>query len=293
MLLSMTGFGAAQSQNDALAVVVEIRTVNNRHLKLSTKTPDGYGPLEGELEAKIRGLIKRGSVQVSLRVDRARRAEDYRLNATALASYRAQLEQLSQTWQLEQPWSLDNLVLLPGVVEESRNAASPEDEWPLVGETIDRALAQLDQMRRQEGEAMAQELSANIARIRAELSQIAERAPKVAADYRARLEDRISNIMSERQATLDPADLIREVGIFAERSDITEEIVRLRSHLEQFDGTMAGDESSGRKLDFLTQEMFREINTIGAKANDSTIAQHVVEIKAAIDKIRELVQNVE
>ena len=148
-------------------------------------------------------------------------------------------------------------------------------------------------MRTQEGEAMAADLRANREQIATELTEIERRAPLVAEAYRTRLTDRLQKTLEQYQISLDPADLIKEISIFAERSDISEETVRLRSHLEQFNELLTAQESSGRKLEFLTQEMFRETNTIGSKANDVDISRHVIEIKAAIERIREMIQNVE
>src|SRR5262249_25266571 len=134
---------------------------------------------------------------------------------------------------------------------------------------------------------------ANARTIAAELAQIEARAPLVVEAYRGRLTERLNKLLAEVGSRIEPADVVREVGVFAERSDISEEIVRLKSHLEQFDGILAADESQGRKLEFLTQEMFRETNTIGSKANDAEIARHVIEIKTAIERMREMIQNVE
>lgn len=140
---------------------------------------------------------------------------------------------------------------------------------------------------------MAADLKTNCRAIAAELNLIAERAPQMVEAYRSRLEERLKKLLAEQDVTLSPADLIREISIFAERSDISEEIVRLRSHLEQFDTIMGLPESSGRKLEFLIQELFREINTIGSKSTDVEIARHVIEIKTAIERLREMIQNVE
>jgi uncharacterized protein (TIGR00255 family) len=148
-------------------------------------------------------------------------------------------------------------------------------------------------MRREEGLAMATDLAANCRAAVASLDRVERRAPLVIDEYRSRLFDRLKRTLAELNVVLQPADVIKEVGLFADRSDISEEIVRLRSHLEQFQATMALPESSGRKLDFLTQEMFREANTIGSKANDVEIAKHVIEIKTSIERIREMIQNVE
>jgi uncharacterized protein (TIGR00255 family) len=148
-------------------------------------------------------------------------------------------------------------------------------------------------MRREEGAALAADLSSNAQAIGEHMERIAARAPLVAEDYKERLVERVNKALGVLDATVDPADLLREISIFSERSDISEEIVRLRSHLEQFNGLLSEEESSGRKLEFLTQEMFREINTIGSKSNDVSIARDVIDIKASIERIREQIQNVE
>jgi uncharacterized protein (TIGR00255 family) len=148
-------------------------------------------------------------------------------------------------------------------------------------------------MRQEEGAAMAADLTANARAIAAELSAVERRAPQVVEAYRARLLDRLKGLLADLGVQIQPADVVREVGIFAERSDISEEIVRLKSHLEQFATVMAERDSQGRKLDFVIQEMFRETNTIGSKANDAEIARHVIEMKTAIERMREMIQNVE
>jgi uncharacterized protein (TIGR00255 family) len=168
-----------------------------------------------------------------------------------------------------------------------------EHDWPVIEEALRDALDHLQQMRAREGEAMAADMLANHAVIVAEVDAIQGRAPVVVEAYAQRLRDRLNALLAEHEVRVEPADIVREVGIFAERSDIAEEIVRLRSHLEQFDQIMRSGDSVGRKLEFITQEMFRETNTIGSKANDADIARHVVEIKAAIERMREMIQNVE
>jgi uncharacterized protein (TIGR00255 family) len=211
-----------------------------------------------------------------------------------LSGYRNQLDKLYRDWHVSQPVGVENLLSLPGVVQQ--NGASSFDvdqDWPLVRETLEEAVRQMTKMRSDEGRAMAADLAANCATVAGELDAIDARAPLVREAYRDRLTDRISKSLEEFKITLQPGDLIRELSIYAERSDISEEIVRLRSHLEQFGATLELDESSGRKLEFLTQEMFRETNTIGSKANDVQISRHVIEIKAAIERIREMIQNVE
>lgn len=295
----MTGFGEAHRQAEGIAVAVEVRTINNRYFKITLKCGEGYSLLEPEIESVVRQQIRRGTVQVTLRVDRVRGSEDYQLNQVVLANYRRQLQTVARQWGLAQGEGgeavpLASLLLLPGVViENPTSPAEAEEEWPLVREALVAAMENLAQMRTDEGRAMAADLRANCQVVAAELAAIEQRAPLVIDAYRGRLTERLQATLAEFAVTLDPADLIREVGLFAERSDISEEIVRLRSHLEQFDAIMELPESSGRKLEFLTQEMFRETNTIGSKANDVQISRHVIEIKAAIERVREMIQNVE
>ena len=190
---------------------------------------------------------------------------------------------------------LDALLSLPGVVDENADwTADVAADWPLIErDARRRPCDNMTAMRVEEGRAMAADLAANCQAIASRARGHRHPGALVAESYRTRLTERLNKTLAEYQITLDPADLIREISIFAERSDISEEIVRLRSHLEQFDDTLDLPESSGRKLEFLTQEMFRETNTIGSKANDVQIARHVIEIKAAIERIREMIQNVE
>ena len=293
MLLSMTGYGESRHQKDGASVAVEIRTINSRYFKLNIRSGDGLAGIESPIEQLVRAHIKRGTIQINLRLDRRRNPDDYQLNADVLASYRQQLDRICTSWELPDAVSLERLLDLPGVVDENLAGEVESDDWPLIESALHAALENLDNMRKSEGQAMATDLHENVQLIAAQLDAIQQRAPVVAENYRARLKDRIEKHLEQFQVSLDPADLIREVSIFAERSDISEEIVRLRSHLEQFETIMQASESSGRKLDFLTQEMFRETNTIGSKANDVEIPRHVIEIKAAIERIREMVQNVE
>lgn len=290
----MTGYGEAQSQHDGVTASIEVRTINSRYFKLSVKCLEGYSALEPEIEGVVRQQIRRGTIQVALRIDRPFAPEACRLNKPLLASYRRQVEELLAEWNVKAPLPLDSMLLLPGVASEPLiPKADVSADWPLVKDTLEAALANLAHMRTEEGRAMADDLRANCRTIAHELSQVDARAPLVVESYRARLGERLQKSLAEFQITLDPADLIKEVSLFAERSDISEEIVRLRSHLEQFDQLLAAPESAGRKLEFLTQEMFREANTIGSKANDVTIARHTIEIKAAIERMREMIQNVE
>ncbi len=294
MLLSMTGFGEAHCHHDGLAVAVEVRTINSRYFKLSVRASEGYGALEAQIEGAVRQRVRRGTIQVNLRIERARSPEDYRINSEVLERYRQQIESLGQHWNLAGGVSLESMLALPGVVEEA-TSVTPDatEDWPVIAQTLDQALQHLATMRTDEGRAMAADLRANCQTIAQCLGRIEQRAPLVVQAYRQRLQERLDVALADHEIQLQPADLIREVSVFADRADISEEIVRLRSHLEQFDTTMDTSESCGRKLEFLSQEMFRETNTIGSKANDVEIAKEVIEIKAAIERIREMIQNVE
>jgi uncharacterized protein (TIGR00255 family) len=290
----MTGHGEAHRHQDGTSAAVEVRAINNRYLKLNFRASDGYQSLEPQVEAIVRQHVRRGTIQVNLQVDREPSAEDYRLNETVLKGYLTQLERLVGTPAAGQTVPLASLLALPGVVREPMaEQAAIEAQWPLIELVLQEALANLDKMRIEEGRTMAGDLAANARAIAAELAAVERRAPQVVDAYRGRLTERLNKLLGELGVQIQPADIVREVGIFAERSDIAEEIVRLRSHLEQFDTVMATDESSGRKLEFLTQEMFRETNTIGSKANDAEIARHVIEMKTAIERMREMIQNVE
>ncbi len=292
----MTGHGEAQETADGVTVSVELRTLNSRYLKVSTRLSDGYGSLESQVEAVVRRQVHRGTAQVTVHVRRDEAAENYRFNEDVLAAYWQQLEKLTSDGRLSEnaaPISLDNLLMLPGVIQQAAAVAQPAEDWPLIESVLTAALADLAAMRRREGDSMQADLLANLGQIDTELDAISARAPQVAEAYQQRLTERLKKLLADYDIAVEPADVIREVGLFAERSDISEEIVRLRSHTEQFRETTDGEENPGRKLEFVTQEMFRETNTIGSKANDAQISKHVIEIKGAIERIREMIQNVE
>lgn len=294
MLLSMTGFGEGHRRQNSTTVAVEVRTINSRYLKVSVRAPDGYTALESEIESLVRQSVRRGTVQVNVRVEREASADDFRINDVVLRSYRDQVDRLLTGSIASEETVLAAILALPGVVHEATSrGVDAETEWPVLREAIISALDQLTQMRTREGQAMADDLQSNCAIIARELDAVEKRAPLVVESYAQRLRERLNTLLAAHDVHLEPADIVREVGMFAERGDIQEEIVRLRSHLGQFDEIMRTDDSVGRKLEFVTQEMFRETNTIGSKANDAEIARHVVEMKAAIERMREMIQNVE
>ncbi|MCE9529333.1 MAG: YicC family protein [Planctomycetales bacterium] len=294
MLLSMTGHGEAHRHQTGMAIAVEVRTVNNRYFKLSVRCSEGYASLEPLVEAVVREHVRRGTVQINLRVDRELTSDDYRLNESVLLGYMKQLDVILQQHGSGEPARFDALLALPGVVNElGATFDAAESHWPLIEPVFSEALKNLARMRSEEGKAMLADLTSNLQTIARELTHIEARAPLVIESYRGRIQERLAKMLAEFGVSVGPADVAREVGLFAERTDISEEIVRLKCHLEQFDKVMQKEETPGRKLDFLTQEMFRETNTIGSKANDADIARHVIEIKSIIERIREMVQNVE
>ncbi len=292
----MTGYGDASFDGDTLSVAIELRALNNRYLKVTLRAAEPYNLLEPEFEKVVRKTVRRGAVQVHMRLTRRSSAQDFQINAVALRSYFNQLRPLCEELGLRDRGEalLAQALTLPGVVPEPGNASlNTDEEWPVVERVLEQALAKLKAMRQEEGRAMAQELLSLRDQIAGHLERIRELAPQVAANFRDRLHERVRGLLAEHDVVIDRSDLIKEVAVFAERSDVAEEVTRLASHLEQFQDIVREPESAGRKLEFLTQEMFREANTIGSKAGEVEISRHVVEIKSVLERIRELIQNVE
>jgi uncharacterized protein (TIGR00255 family) len=211
-----------------------------------------------------------------------------------LESYRSQLDAYLQRYSASNSVGLETLLQLPGVVDPAGRAGlDPRDDWPVIEDVLREALGAVVKMRADEGAALLADLTANGRVVEQFLDKVAERAPEVSDSYRERLAQRVNKALAELNVTLQPADLIREVSLFVDRSDVSEETVRLRSHLQQYAEALNLSESSGRKLEFIVQEMGREVNTIGSKANDAEISRYVIEIKSALERIREQIQNVE
>ncbi len=294
MLLSMTGHGDAMGQNDSLSITVEVRSVNNRHLKVSFRAPDAFLALESQVEKVVRQHVSRGSLYLSMHVRRLDDQPVNRLHDDVLRSYWEHLSQLGRELSAKPADNLGQLLDLPGVVDEGSRKDLEESDWPLVEQVLVGALVRLQEFRQQEGANMVQDLQELIGQVEADVVEITARSPVVVVEYRDRIRQRLADLTKDNpEVNWNESDLIRELSLFADRCDITEEITRLRSHLQQFRKLLTVEESTGRKLDFLCQELFREINTIGSKANDVTLSHHVVDVKAAIEKIREIEQNVE
>jgi uncharacterized protein (TIGR00255 family) len=290
----MTGFGDCRGQDDRLCVAVEVRSVNNRYFKIVVKSPERFQPLEGEIERVVRESISRGTVNVVLRVDGIGSSLGYRLDSAVMKSYWEALNGVSSALGQSPPHDLGGLLSLPGVIVEGDSTRTdPRDAWTLIESTLREALKKLREFRATEGASMAHDLQVNLKIVSTELDEIAAKAPEIVREFRDKVHDRVRDLLQGSEASVQPADLIREVSIFADRCDIGEEILRLRSHIEQFQEFVREPQSQGRKLEFLTQEMVREANTIGSKANNVQVAHAVVEIKSAVERIREVVQNVE
>ncbi|QDS88180.1 Conserved hypothetical protein CHP00255 [Rosistilla ulvae] len=294
MLQSMTGQGQAQSTGELGTVSVELRTVNNRGLKLAARLGDQFSRLEPRVDAVVRKHLTRGTVNLNVRWQRAGLASAYSINAAALTAYYRSLSELQANLEHAAPIDLSQLAGLPGVIQECDDQAVDQDSlWGLLEPVLVSALENLNQMRAAEGASMLKSLQADHAEIAKHLESICLLAPRIVDNYRDRLESRIVELLSSRGLEIAQVDVLKELQVFADRTDISEEITRLQSHLQIFNETVASEQASGRRLDFVIQEMFRETNTIGSKANDAEIALHVVDMKCAIERMRELIQNIE
>lgn len=292
----MTGFGNAAQSSETAHVSVELKAVNNRYLKVSMRLPEIAAKFESEIEKLIRDQIARGSVQMSFRIRLDGVQEVRKINSSVLNSYMQQLKAVHEQLNLgAQPLpALTDLLQLPGVIEDSEVGVDVADSiWPLLKSVVEEAMTHFHEFRGIEGESMRHDLKLQCRVIEEQVNEVEKQAPQVVAEYRAKLLDRVRKAVSEADVQIDDKDVIREVATFADRCDINEEITRLRSHIQQFYAFTDSDKSQGRKLEFIGQEMFREINTIGSKANNVPIAHAVVEMKAAIERIREVLQNVE
>jgi len=289
----MTGCGEAHHAEKGVSYSLEIRTFNNRYLKTTIKLPETLQFLEDKIEKQLRKGLGRGSVIYQLRVRDQRASAAYSINVAALQSYVDQVCQAKLPDGVKATVDLGTLAALPGVCQPPEPDESVREQQATIVQWLtERALDEVVAMRRLEGHALRQDLAAHCDVIRAELEAISQQAPKVVQEYHERLKSRVSMLVQEAKVELEAEALMREVAIYADRCDINEEVSRLRSHLDQFNSACDSDENVGRKLDFLTQEMLREANTIASKSNDVLIMQAVVEIKSLIDRLKEQVQNV-
>jgi uncharacterized protein (TIGR00255 family) len=289
----MTGFGDATAERNGTHYSLEIRALNNRFFKPIIKLPESVSGLEPELETLLRTRLTRGSITLVLKMRMDSAAAAYHINVDALSAYLRQLRALTDQHNLA-PIDPASLLLLPGVCQEPRDESDEiATHGPVIRDLAQKAVEKVSAMRQREGKALCEELVKQLNSIAKCLAEVRARAPQVIQDYHKRLAQRVNELMNKAELRVNESDLIKEVAVFAERADIAEEIQRLTSHLESFEHACNNSENAGRKLDFLAQEMLREANTIGSKANDAAIANQIVEIKGSIDRLKEQVQNVE
>jgi uncharacterized protein (TIGR00255 family) len=294
MINSMTGFGEADCEVDGLSYTVEIKTVNNRYYKSAIRLPDAVAFCEEDIEKMLRSGLSRGTVGYNLRLKNVSAKAMFDVDQTAIRRCVEQLSEIAKQLNVDYNIDLATLLALPGIVQP---VLPDEQEAHRIRNVIltisQKAVEQLKQMRAREGASIAKDLKTHCDAIKDRLEKIRGRAPKIIEEYHKKLKKRIEELTANAQLKLDEDTLAREVAIFAERSDISEELSRLESHLVQFVASCDSDEQAGRRLDFISQEMLREANTIGSKALDAEIARWVVDIKCLIDRIKEQVQNVE
>jgi len=294
MIRSMTGYGAAERSDDLVRIAVEIRTVNNRFFKSNQHLPEGLGAVEVAIERLLRDSISRGTVNLTLTVEPRGPAARVPINPDILAAYWRDLSAAAAKMGAGAGMSMDALLALPGVVgSEQVLLVGIPDLAARIEAAVKEALARLDAMRDAEGQATATDMRAAIDEMERRIAAIQTRVPAVVEDYRNRLRERVKALLEGAEIPLDDQTLVREVAFFAERSDINEELSRLTSHVGQFRELLTESGPAGRKLEFLTQEMYREVNTIGSKSSDSEVSRHVVEIKVGVDRLREQSQNIE
>lgn len=288
----MTGFGRGEAETGGRQWVAEIRCVNHRYLDLKIKLPKGYAGLEKQARDMVVSTLQRGRVDVSLTV-----AGDFsdlqkiEVNSSLASTYRDALAKLGKTLNLEDDTTLSRLASYPDVMLLSKQSEDLDAVWPIMKQALGAAVSTCDTMRSQEGDAMAEDLHGRLSSFAELVQRIGDSIPELLERREETLHERLQKLLDNIQ--LDPGRLAQEVAILADKTDVTEEIVRLESHINQFRSFLEADEATGRKLDFLLQEFLREVNTMASKINDAAIAHIAVDLKAELEKMREQVQNIE
>lgn len=299
MLKSMTGFGRGQYEDENFSVTVEMKTVNHRYNEVAIRLPRFLNPLEDKIRKTILKTVNRGRIDVFINADYTSSENcTLKVDKNLAAAYHRALQEVGSAIGLEELTlnSAQEVMYLSrcqDVINVKEGFFDVETVWPKVEQAVAEALKNLVAMRETEGGNIYGDFIYRADLIAEKLTQIEARSPMVVEEYQAKLTDRLNNLLTDHNITVEPERLLQEVAIFADRASITEEIVRLKSHIKQFKNIINSDQPVGRKLDFLIQEFNREANTIASKANDYTLAQIVVEIKAEIEKIREQIQNIE
>ncbi|MFT7664604.1 MAG: hypothetical protein ACI87A_002837 [Planctomycetota bacterium] len=291
MLRSMTGFGAASGESKGLVVQVEIRSVNHRYLQSKIRIPSEFGALEQKVDALIRKRLNRGSVATSISISYpgGRKAT---IDSDAARNYERVLTKLSKELKLDGRPELRSILTLPGVVSVDATVGHSAKDTKLITVTAAEALEGLFEMRTREGESLEKDLRVHMESLKKLVAKIETRMPQVVKAVQASLHKRVDALLDGR-GSLKDSDLAREVALIADRGDVAEELSRLESHIEQIETRLNKGGAIGKQLDFLVQELVRELNTVGSKCSDSKVAHFVVEGKTAVERMREQVQNVE
>lgn len=293
MISSMTGFGRGQADGNMFTATVELKSVNSRFCEISVRGPRSIADREVEIQNRIKQSVSRGRITAHVLIEPQAGGVDVGgINRIAAESYRDQLQRLIRDLGLEDSVRLEHLLRFPEVVQKAETSEQETtDVWPAVSTALDAALEALSAMRRQEGEALRADLDGRLDAIQADLAVVSDRAPERVAAARNRLQERIAELVGEER--VDRERLEFEIAILSDKLDVNEEAVRLASHLQLFREALGAGEPVGRKLNFIAQEINREINTIGSKSNDSELAHVVVRMKEELEKIREQIENVE
>jgi uncharacterized protein (TIGR00255 family) len=290
----MTGYGEAQGQADGVSYAIEIKTVNNRYLKTIVKLPELVSFLEEDIDKLLRKNLSRGTINYILRLKDVSAGTLFEIDEAALQAVVEKLSRAGSSSGINPAIDIGNLLSLPGMIQP----AMPDEERAeqirkLVLQISQEALDKLKNMRAVEGGYLQADIDKCCRAIEHDLEQIRARSGIVIQEYAEKLKKRVNELLALAEIKIDEGILAREVAVFADRSDISEEIARLDSHLQQFDQCCRGSEKAGRRLDFISQEMLREANTIASKASDTETTRYVVNIKCQIDRIKEQVQNIE
>ena len=292
MVKSMTGYGRAENTFNGCTITVELRSVNNRYLDCNVRIPRLYLFAEDAMKSRVQNTISRGKVDVFVTLDSTGADKvQVSVNRPVADGYYAALKQLSEDYGLSGEISVTLLSRFPEVLLAEKAEEDVERLAQDICSVLDKALVDFDQMRTREGERLREDILSRAAVIEDKVGLVERRSPQTVTEYRAKLEARMSEVLSNTQ--LDPARILTEAAIFADKVAVDEETVRLRSHIGQLREMLSKGGATGRKLDFLIQEFNREANTIGSKCSDIEISAQVVDIKAEIEKIREQVQNIE
>jgi uncharacterized protein (TIGR00255 family) len=287
----MTGFGRAEADLKDLRLMIEIRTVNHRYTEFSIRLPQSFAGLEPEVKKLLQGAIARGSVSLVVTRNGGETPELPEIDLRAADHYYRLLDSLRKRYRIKEQVELEDLCRFSEIFRSRQPQLSGGRAWALLKPCLQKALADLGRMRAGEGAALAADLRKNVGRLKRSLAAIQRLGPQRVEQFRERLAQRVGKLSGG--AAADPQRLAQEVAIFADKCDISEECVRFASHIKAFESYLADVRPAGRRLDFLLQELNREANTIGSKANDDRISQQVVQIKEILEKMREQAQNVE